>query len=87
MHEDELRAECRAKLALIIDGGHLLRCPTRTKAFGFIKTVMRNHVRSLVQKFAFSQKRWKSGCLQLSWRDICPEPRVRALVHQALDCK
>jgi ankyrin repeat protein len=57
MHEDELRAECRAKLALIIDGGHLLRCPTRTKAFGFIKTVMRNHIRSLVQKFAFSQKR------------------------------
>lgn len=57
MHDDELRAECRAKLARIIDGGHLLRCPTRTKAFGFIKTVMRNHVRTLVQKFAFSQKR------------------------------
>ena len=57
MHEYELRAECRAKLALIIDGGHLLRCPTRTKTFGFIKTVMRNHVWSLVQKIAFSQKR------------------------------
>jgi len=56
MHEDELRAECRAKLARIIDGGHLLRCPTRTKAFAFIKTAMKNHVRSLVQKFAFTQK-------------------------------
>lgn len=57
MHEDELRAECRAKLARIIDGGHLLRCPTRPKAFGYIKAVMKNHVRTLVQKFAFSQKR------------------------------
>jgi len=57
MHEEELRAECRAKLAQIIAADRLQACPTRAKAFGFIKTAMRNHVRSLVQKFAFTQKR------------------------------
>jgi excisionase family DNA binding protein len=57
LHEDELNAECRAKLALVIDGGHLLKCPTRAKAFAFIKTAMRNHVRSLVEKLAFAQRR------------------------------
>jgi hypothetical protein len=57
LHHDELQAECRAKLALIIHAGHLNRCPTRGKAFGFIKTAMSNHVRSLVQKYAFTEKR------------------------------
>jgi hypothetical protein len=57
MQEEELRAECRAKLARIIDANRLKDCPTRAKAFGFIKTAMKNHVRSLVQKFAFTQKR------------------------------
>jgi excisionase family DNA binding protein len=57
MHQDELRAECRAKLAYILDGDHLKKCPTRAKAFGFIKTAMRNRLRSLVEKFAFAQKR------------------------------
>ena len=57
MHRDELQAECRAKLAAILHAGHLHRCPTRAKAFGFIKTSMKNHIRSLVQKFAFTEKR------------------------------
>lgn len=57
MHRDELQAECRAKLAAILHAGHLRRCPTRAKAFGFIKTSMKNHIRSLVQKFAFTEKR------------------------------
>ena len=29
MKEDELQAECFAKLARVIDGGHLLKYPTR----------------------------------------------------------
>src|SRR6185437_1478603 len=57
MQKDELRGECFAKLARLIDGGHLLNCPTRAKAFGFIKTAMKNHVLSLVQKLAFAEKR------------------------------
>jgi hypothetical protein len=57
MHRDELQAECRAKLAAILHAGHLHRCPTRAKSFGFIKTSMKNHIRSLVQKFAFTEKR------------------------------
>lgn len=54
---DELQAECRFKLAKIIDGGRLARCPTRGKMFAFVKTSFRNHVRSLVQKYAFTAKR------------------------------
>ncbi len=57
LHRDELKAECRAKLAQILHAGHLRRCPTRAKAFGFIKTCLRNHVSSLIQKFAFTEKR------------------------------
>jgi hypothetical protein len=57
MHRDELKAECRAKLARILHDGHLQRCPTRAKAFGFIKTSLRNHVMSLIQKYAFTEKR------------------------------
>jgi len=54
---DELQAECRAKLAKIIDGGRLAHCPTRGKVFAFVKTSFRNHVRSLVQRYAFTTKR------------------------------
>ena len=57
MHRDELKAECRAKLAYILHAGHLHKCPTRAKAFGFIKTSMKNHIMSLIQKFAFTEKR------------------------------
>jgi hypothetical protein len=57
LHQDELRAECRAMLAYILDGDHLKKCPTREKAFGFIKTAMRNRLRSLVEKYALAQKR------------------------------
>ncbi|MCL4785377.1 MAG: hypothetical protein KJ070_01085 [Verrucomicrobia bacterium] len=54
---DELQAECRAKLAKIIDSGRLAQCPTRGKMFAFVKTSFRNHVRSLVQKYVFTAKR------------------------------
>jgi hypothetical protein len=54
---DELQAECRAKLAKIIHGGRLANCPTRGKVFAFVKASFRNHVRSLVQKYAFTAKR------------------------------
>lgn len=57
MHDDELRAECRAKLAHILDGGFLNKCSSRAKAFAFIKTALRNHLRSLVQKYVFTEKR------------------------------
>jgi hypothetical protein len=57
MHEDELRAECRAKLAAILDAGHLSRCPTRAKAFAYIKAAFGNLIRSHVQKHVFTAKR------------------------------
>ncbi len=57
LNVEDLRGECRAKLARIISGGHLAKCPTRAKAFGFIKVAFRNHVLSLVQKNAYSMKR------------------------------
>jgi hypothetical protein len=57
LHFDELKAECRAKLAKILHYGCLTKCPTRAKVFAFLKTSFRNHVRSLVQKYAFAAKR------------------------------
>jgi hypothetical protein len=57
MHDDELRAECLAKIAQILHAGHLKKCQTRGKAFGFIKTALQNHLRSLVQRHAFTEKR------------------------------
>ena len=57
LHLDELKAECRAKLANILDAGHLNKCPTKAKAFAFIKASMKNHVSSLVQKLVFTEKR------------------------------
>src|SRR5439155_19446295 len=57
MHEDELRAECRAKLAAILDVGRLRRCPTRPKAFAYIKTAFRNLIRTYVGKHVFTGKR------------------------------
>ena len=57
LNAEDLRSECRAKLARIISEGHLAKCPTRAKAFAFIKVAIRNHVRSLVEKNVFSMKR------------------------------
>ena len=64
---DELQAECRAKLAKIIDGGRLSKCSTRGKVFAFVKVSFRNHIRRLVQKYAFTAKR----------TGVEPPPRLR----------
>jgi len=57
MHEDELRAECRAKLAAILDAGRLSGCPTRAKAFAYIKTAFTNLILAYVSKHIFTGKR------------------------------
>jgi hypothetical protein len=57
LHLDELCAECRYKLARIIDAGRMKQCPTRAKFFAYLKVSFQNHVRTQVQKHAFSQKR------------------------------
>jgi hypothetical protein len=57
LHLDELCAECRFKLAVIINAGRMLRCPTRANFFGYLKVSFRNHVRTLVQKYVFTQRR------------------------------
>ncbi len=66
LHFDELQAECRAKLAKIIHAGRLAQCPTRGKVFAFVKTSFRNHVRSIVEKYAFAAKR----------TGVAPPPRL-----------
>ena len=42
---------------LVTRGARHPYCPTRGKVFAFVKTSFRNHVRSLVQKYAFTAKR------------------------------
>ena len=36
-HDNELRAECRARFAMILHAGHLNRCPSRAKAFELLR--------------------------------------------------
>ena len=57
LHLEELKAECRAKLAQLIDEGKLEQCPTRAKFFAYLKTAFKSHVRSLIQKHAYCFKR------------------------------
>jgi hypothetical protein len=61
LHFDELKAECRAKVARILHDGVLSKCPTRAKVFAFIKTALKNHIRSLVLKHTFTLKRGGIG--------------------------
>ena len=57
LHFDELRAECYAKLAQLINKGYFERCGNRAKIFALLKTSFKNLLRSLIQKYAFTQKR------------------------------
>lgn len=55
---DELLAEGRAKLAYVLSQAHIERkAPTRESFFKFFATALNNHVRSLVHKFRFTEKR------------------------------
>jgi hypothetical protein len=59
LNYDELEAEGRAKLAYIISekGNAYTKSPTRVKFFQFFATALNNHVRSLVHKYRFTEKR------------------------------
>ncbi len=57
LSSEDLAAECRFKLSQIIHKGQLSRCPTRAKAFGYLKTAFTNHIRSHVTKHVFAEKR------------------------------
>jgi hypothetical protein len=59
LNYDELIAEGRAKLACIISDVRLTfkRVPTRSKFFALFKTSLNHHVRSLVHKYRFTEKR------------------------------
>jgi hypothetical protein len=58
LHTDELQAEGRAKLAHVIcEKGYLKRAKNRTEFFKLLTTSVNNHVRSLVQKYRYTQKR------------------------------
>lgn len=57
LHFEELVSEGNSKLAIIISKGFLIKAPSRAKFFGLFKMSYTNHVRSLVQKHRFTQKR------------------------------
>lgn len=59
LNYDELEAEGRLKLAYIISekGNGYAKAPTRVKFFQFFATAINNHVRSLVLKYRFTEKR------------------------------
>lgn len=57
LHFDELVAECRAKTAKLVSDGHLTRVRSRVEFFKIFTTAIKNHVRSLVLKFRYTEKR------------------------------
>jgi hypothetical protein len=78
LNAEDLRGECRAKLARIISDGRLAKCPTRAKAFAFIKVAFRNHVTSLVQKHVFPQQfKYRKGFIYVRVHNIAlPDDRL-----------
>lgn len=57
LHQDEIEAECWAKLVKAQPEGAARCGASRAKFFGYIKTALMNHVRSLVQRHRFTRKR------------------------------
>lgn len=57
LHTDELEAECRAKLSKALANITQKAGKSRANFFALAKTVMKNHVRSLVQRHRFTHKR------------------------------
>lgn len=57
LHYEDLTAECWAKTSDLIDKGLIKRCRNRSEFFKLYKTSLLNHVRSLVQKHRFTEKR------------------------------
>jgi hypothetical protein len=59
LNYDELVAEGRAKLAYVLSDKRVTfkKVPSRVKFFAFFATALNNHVRSLVHKFRFTEKR------------------------------
>jgi hypothetical protein len=57
LQHDELVAECRLKLAHLVNKNRLASVPNRKEAFKFIKTVFNNHCKSLVAKYRMTGKR------------------------------
>ena len=57
LHEEDLRGVCLTKLAELIAGGALEKCPTRAKFFAMAKVSFKRVVASWVQREAFTQKR------------------------------
>lgn len=61
LQHDELRDECWFKVAKLLTSCSIDRCETRQQFFGLVKVSLRNHVRSLVHKHAFTIKRTSSS--------------------------
>lgn len=57
LNYDELLAEGRWKLSYVIEGGGFTKAPTRVDFFKFFAAALNNHVRSLVHKYRYTEKR------------------------------
>lgn len=54
---EEIRNECYARVAHVIDRGWMRRSKSRQEFFRILATAINNHVRSLIQRHRFTQKR------------------------------
>lgn len=57
LHFDELQSECLAKVAKLVHLGWLERAKTRSEFFKVLTTAVKNHVRSLILRHRYTEKR------------------------------
>ena len=57
LHFEDLKSSCQAKTIDMINKGLLYRCRNRVEFFNQLKTAIKNHVCSLVQRHRFTEKR------------------------------
>ena len=82
LQHDELRDECWFKVAKLLTSCSIDRCGTRQQFFGLVKVSLRNHVRSLVHKHAFTIKRTGSSAARKGTTD---GPGARKAKYVRLD--
>jgi hypothetical protein len=83
LQHDELRDECWFKVVKLLTSSTIDRCETRQQFFGLVKVSLRNHIRSLIHKHAFTSKR--TGALVPPKGGTCAHTAARKAKYVRLD--
>ncbi len=93
--EEELRSECRLKIAVLFHNGKHIEISSRFEFFKYLKTALNNHVKGQVQRHRFTLKRTgirppeKGDFLAEHHKPIeisIDDPEARLQVESRLEC-